>query len=115
MHFADKPDTSVSIVQIRRRWIGCHLLLPTLGILLLTAGVGFAFILYLIATKIPGQTFYEVVFVNGSLYVDEGVKNLPDGHQEANLRGLLFTSLAVGHMFLFSTDNPTNSYDNLSC
>jgi hypothetical protein len=96
----DKPDTSVFIVPLGRRLIGCRLLLPTLGILLLTAGVALGLILYLLAKKIPSQTLYEVVFVNGSLYADEGVRTLQEGHQEVNLRGLLFTSLVVRYLYI---------------
>lgn len=84
-----------SIVASRRKQIAFHLLLPTLLILLLTAGLGIALIGYLVFTKIPGQTFHDVVFVNGSLYTNEGVKDLQDGRQEVNLRALLITSLTV--------------------
>jgi|SRR5882762_8166532 hypothetical protein len=100
MHFGES-DTSASMAPLRRQMIGCRLLLPTLGILVLTAGVGLALISYLMANKMSRQTLHDVVFITGWLYADEGVRDLPDGHQEANLRGLLLTSLAVSHLFCF--------------
>jgi len=74
-----------SIIASRRKQIAFHLLLPTFVLLLLTAGLGVALIGYLVFKKIPGQTLYDIVFINGSLYANEGVKDLQDGRQEANL------------------------------
>jgi hypothetical protein len=81
--------------------IGCHLLLLTCDILVLTAGVSLALILYLMANKMSSQTLHNVVFVASWLYADKGVRNFSDGHQEANLHGLLLTSLAVSQLFYF--------------
>jgi hypothetical protein len=85
----------VSTKPLGRRRIGFHLILRTLAVLVLTAGLGLTLTFYLLAMKIPGQSLYQIVFVNGSLFSDEGVKHLSDGVQEANLRGLLITSATV--------------------
>ena len=98
MPSAFKSDTSVSIAPPARRHISCGLLLPALGVLILTAGLGLTLVFYLFAKKIPGQTFCHI-FVNGSIYADEGVKDLHNGQQEVNLRGLLITSLTVRSFF----------------
>ena len=75
----------VSVVPMRRRQIACSLLLPTLGVLILTAGLSLTLVFYLFAKKIPGQTFGHI-FANGSLYVDEGLKrSVQNGQQEVNL------------------------------
>jgi hypothetical protein len=91
-------DTPVSIVPLGRRRIRCHLLLPAIGILMLTGGLGLALIIYLVANKIPGQTLHQIAVVDGSFYADEGVKYTRDGKEEVNLRGLLISSLAVCFM-----------------
>jgi hypothetical protein len=95
-----KSDASVSIAPPARRNISCGLLLPALGVLILTAGLGLTLVFYLLAKKIPGQTVHQI-FVNGSIYADEGVKDLHNGQQEVNLRGLLITSLTVRFFFAF--------------
>lgn len=99
-----KPDSSVSVLPLGRRRIGYLLLLPTIGILLLIAGLGLALTLYLLTKKIPNQTLQQIIFVNGSLYVEEGLKDLQDGRQEVKLQGLLITSFTVG--FVSFSDNP---------
>lgn len=99
-----KPDSSVSVLPLGRRRIGYLLLLPTISILLLIAGLGLALILYLLTKKIPNQTLQQIIFVNGSLYVEEGLKDLQDGRQEVKLQGLLITSFTVG--FVSFSDNP---------
>jgi hypothetical protein len=99
-----KPDSSVSVLPLGRRRIGYLLLLPTIGILLLIAGLGLALILYLLTKKIPNQTLQQIIFVNGSLYAEEGLKDLQDGRQEVKLQGLLITSFTVG--FVSFSDNP---------
>lgn len=99
-----KPDSSVSVLPLGRRRIGYLLLLPTISILLLIAGLGLALILYLLTKKIPNQTLQQIIFVNGSLYAEEGLKDLQDGRQEVKLQGLLITSFTVG--FVSFSDNP---------
>jgi hypothetical protein len=95
-----KTNAPVSIVPLGRRLIACSLLLPTLGVLVLTSGLGLTLVFYLFAKKIPGQTFQHI-FVNGSLYADEGLKRgVENGQQEVNLRGLLITSLTVCLFFI---------------
>ena len=91
------PSQSPPSITIpsRRKQVALHLLFPTLVLVLLTAGLGIALICYLLFKKIPGQTLHEIIFVNGSLYADEGVKDLQDGRQEVNLEGLLISSLTV--------------------
>jgi hypothetical protein len=69
-------------------------------------------IFYLLAMKIPGQSLYQIVFVNGSLFADEGVKHPSDGVQEANLRGLLITSTTVSFGISFL---PMAPVDTLPC
>jgi hypothetical protein len=107
MSSTPKPDTSVSIVPLGRRRIHCHLLLPAIGILVITAGLGLALILYLLANKIPGQTLHQIV-VNGSFYADEGLKYTRDGKEEVNLRGLLITSLTVRFTFFIRKSTSPN-------
>lgn len=93
-HLPHSPQRT-AVSPLGRRRMGCRLLLPTIGILISTAGLGLALISYLLAKKIPSQTLHEIVFVNGSLYADEGTKTFPDGQQKTNLQGLLITAIIV--------------------
>lgn len=99
-------NTQISTKQLGRRRISCVLVLPTLAVLFLTAGLGLALIFYLLAKKIPDQSLHQIIFVNGSLFADEGVKYLSDGQQDVNLRGLIITSTIVSSVFFISLHGP---------
>ncbi|KZP03619.1 hypothetical protein FIBSPDRAFT_879283, partial [Athelia psychrophila] len=49
-----------------RKRLGWRLLIPALGVLVLTAGFGTALVVYLVLKRIPGQTFRDVFYQNRS-------------------------------------------------
>jgi hypothetical protein len=74
----------MSVNSLGKQWIAFNLLLPTLATILFTTGLGMVLIFYLLAVKVPRQSLDDI-FVQHAFYVDEGVKYLPDGQQEAVL------------------------------
>jgi hypothetical protein len=95
-----EEDRLLSLHRGKRQRLGCTLVLPTLLVVLGTAGIATVLLLWLLLHKadIPGNSIWQ----QKAFIVDEGHKN-EGGAEAARLLGLTISSAAVCNAILTRT------------